>query len=345
MRTIVTVSGYITSTPRPDFHFTIAPAVTGFDLSMPPKRAKQPHAAAVPKPAAVETRARGRKARSPEVQQPAAAVVNPLHVILTQLGQILNLLQTRVDTPAPPSQPVPLQPVVQTDPVPATIASTSAARDAFNSAMHTLDSRLPASEGSIDITDFLNRGAKRKVREGSIDLVTFQEFVYAFIGYATDSSRVSPEQEPKLTFLRQITEDASQYNWRGVLDWAMTVIDRINAKNIRWDSSQEIAMDRLVVSRSVANTSRPTTIACPEYNLGECPFKTSHTEGRFKLAHACGYCLLSGAEYPHTEKACNRKKGNGGYSGSSGSSSGGKSNTKSRYGSKNSDGTSDNRSD
>lgn len=187
----------------------------------------------------------------------------------------------------------------------------------------------------------MNRGAKRKVREGSIDLVTFQEFVYAFIGYAIDSSHITPDLESKLVFLRQVAEDASQYNWAGVLDWAMTIIDRINGKNIGWNSTQEIAMDRLVVSRSVANAVRPTTIACPEYNLGECSFKSSHTEGRFKLVHACAFCLVNGTEYPHTEKVCNKRKGNqanGGGAGAAGYTKGG---SKPRYGGKSNDSQTD----
>lgn len=141
-------------------------------------------------------------------------------------------------------------------------------------------------------------------------MLTAGEFVYAFIGYVLDSNVTSNATNNQLEFLRQIVEDAEQYSWAGVLDWGLTIIDRINGGGLRWADTQQIAMERLVISRSVANALTIVPIACVEYNNTECRFKAGHTEGRFRLLHVCSHCFMIGVEHAHTSRACHRKKAN-----------------------------------
>lgn len=128
------------------------------------------------------------------------------------------------------------------------------------------------------------------------------------MGYLLDDPDLGPTLRSKLTFIRQISEDSEQYAWPGVLDWALTVIDHINDKSIQWSSERSIAMDRLVISRSVENALVLTSIPCPEYNLGQCQQKSHHAEGRFKLTHFCSFCINFDIEHQHTERACHKKK-------------------------------------
>lgn len=139
----------------------------------------------------------------------------------------------------------------------------------------------------------------------------FSEFVYAFLGYVIDSSLLDDNTISKLTFLRQGAEDREQCAWPGVLDWAVTIVDKINDKTVSWDSERQIAMARLVISRSVENALTLSSVPCPEYNQAQCSYKATHIEGRFKLAHVCSYCFVNGTEHPHTERSCHRKKSYG----------------------------------
>lgn len=87
-------------------------------------------------------------------------------------------------------------------------------------------------------------------------------------------------------------------------------MDRINAGNLQWSDCQQIAMERLVISRSVANALSVVPIPCVEYNNNECRFKSAHSEGCFCLLHVCSHCFTIGVEHAHTSRACHRKKAN-----------------------------------
>lgn len=271
---------------------------------MPPKtRASVPKKTPAPRE---PFRPKKKKMAEPQpVVVPAAAAGSSNADLSGQMAQIIQLLQgqQRVPQPAPALQP----PVVHVPPV-APPPPALVQQDNFTAAMAALDARMPTAQGNIDIVQFLSRRAQRIVREGSIDMISLADFIYAYIGYLLESTEVTAELEEKLSFVRQVAEDSSQYRWAGVLDWAMTIIDRINSNNITWASTQEIAMDRPVISRSVANAARPIAVPCPDFNQFECPEKANHTEGRFKLLHVCGFCFLVGAEHAHTERACHKKK-------------------------------------
>lgn len=255
---------------------------------------------------------RGRKKKQTEPVETGATARTPAMAgsntqLASQMSEILRLLKAQARAPPPQAEPLRV-PLPRTTPAPRLAAPPPQALATFNTAVAALDARLPRSQGNIDISQFLTRKAQRIVKNGSIDMLSFSDFMYAYIGYIIDSCVMSEELEAKLVFLRQVAEDANNYKWHGVLDWALTIIDRVNADNITWNSTQEIAMDRLVISRSVANAARPMVIPCPEFNSEECAIKETHIEGRFRLVHACGFCLMLGQEHPHTERACHKKK-------------------------------------
>lgn len=128
----------------------------------------------------------------------------------------------------------------------------------------------------MHINDYLSRKTQRKVKEHSIDTITFAEFLFGFTGYIVDSSMPDPVLLSKLNLLRQVAEDTDHYSWSGVLDWALTMVDKVNDRSISWQSDKEIAMDRLVISRSVDKAINVVTIPCPEYNNATCTHKTGH---------------------------------------------------------------------
>lgn len=221
---------------------------------------------------------------------------------MKKLSQVLTLLQAHFASqqaqPAPPAHSLP----------PQQLPAVPSAEESFAQATANLNTRLPHSSGSINITDFLTHKTQRKVKDSSIDTLTYAEFVYSFMGYLLDDREISATLCSKLNFVRQISEDSEQYAWPGVLDWALTTIDHINDKSIQWSSERHIAMDRLVISRSVENALVVTPLPCPEYNSGNCNLKSHHVEGRFKLTHFCSYCVNHSIEHQHTERACHHKK-------------------------------------
>lgn len=141
-------------------------------------------------------------------------------------------------------------------------------------------------------------------------MLTAGEFVYAFLGYIVETNAIPNTAAYELQFLKQIVEDAKQYSWAGVLDWGLTIVDRIHGGGLKWSDTQQIAMESLVISRSVANAQTVVPISCVEYNNVECTFKTAHSEGRFRLLHVCSHCFTIGVEHAHTSRACHRKKAN-----------------------------------
>lgn len=133
-----------------------------------------------------------------------------------------------------------------------------------------------------------------------------------------------------ITFLRQVAKDYDNFAWPGILDWALTTIDRVNENAYDWSDSQQISMDRSIISRSVGNAIKTVDITCPEYNQGNCSHKKSHVEGRFKLNHLCQFCFVNGIEHPHSERSCHRKKSHG-SSGSGYKNNNGQSKQENRY--------------
>lgn len=263
-----------------------------------------------PKPAT-----RGRKKK--DAQQPPAKVARVTAAagrgagaradadLSSQIGEILQLLRAQATRPqAVESQP---RQYIQ-EPPPRAIASQQPVTELLHEARVALDSRLPTVGGNVNIEEFLTRKSQRRVKENSIDAISFNEFVYAFIGHILDAQVLDQVTASKLQFLRQIAEDSEAYNWTGVLDWALTTLERINSNSTTWAASQDRAMDRLVISRSVSNAIALSQIPCMEYNQGTCRFKASHQEGRFALEHLCNYCFAIGIEHPHTDRACHRKK-------------------------------------
>lgn len=230
---------------------------------------------------------------------------------LTQILKLLQTQQTQQAQQARRARALPPAPVP--DPPPAVIVQTPPAPDVFATATASLDARVGLSQGNMNILDHLSRKTQRKVRESSLDSITFAEFVYGFIGIILEAGVPEQPSFNMLNFLRNIAEDTEFYSWPGTLDWALTTIDKLNSNSITWSSEQAIAMDRLVLSRSVSNAKNFTTIPCPEYNTGTCSFKSVHVDGRFKLEHMCAFCAPQGIEHAHTERVCHRKKSfNGG---------------------------------
>lgn len=146
------------------------------------------------------------------------------------------------------------------------------------------------------------------MKDSSLDSINFAEFVYGFVGIILDAGPNNQDVVSMLKFIRNIAEDTEFYSWHGILDWALTTIDKLNTNCITWGSEQAIAMDRLVLSRSVSNSLNIVSIPCPEFNAGVCSSKIAHFEGRFKLDHICAFCAPQGIEHGHTERACHRKK-------------------------------------
>lgn len=248
---------------------------------------------------------RGRKKK--ETQPPAAKVprVNPParnsgaradDNLSNQIGEILQLLKAQAARPQ------------NVEPEPRLIATSQPARELFNEARAALDARLPVVEGIINIEDYLTRKSQRHVKENSIDIISFNEFVYAFTGHLLEAPGLDQTYTSKLQFLRHIAEDSEGYQWAGVLDWALTTLERVNTRSTSWAASQDRAMDRLVISRSVSNAMLLTSIPCVEYNQGNCRLKAAHQEGRFNLEHVCTYCFAIGIKHPHTDRSCHRKK-------------------------------------
>lgn len=267
-----------------------------------------PPAEMVPPPPPTKTRGRKKKADT----TPKPAITTRSHSahetssdLSRQLGQILHLLQSQQ------AQPAHLQPPTRAraapDPPPAIIVQTPPAPQIFAAATTALDSRVPLSQG-MNIFDHLTRKTQRRVRESSIDTINLAEFIYGFMGILLDTGIADQRLINMISFVRNIAEDSEHYSWRGTLDWALTIIDKINTHAITWASEQSIAMDRLVLSRSVSNALNTVVIPCPEYNTGTCQFKGSHTEYRFKLDHICSFCAPQGIEHAHTERVCHRKK-------------------------------------
>lgn len=219
-----------------------------------------------------------------------------------KLSQVLTLLQAHFLQQQP--QTLPLAHMIPPQQVPA----VPPLAEAFAQATANLQARLPHSSGTITITDFLTRKTQRKIKETSIDTLSYAEFIYSFVGYLLDDPNIDSDLRSKLVFIRQVSEDSEQYAWSGVLDWALTVIDHINDRSVQWSSERSIAMDRLVISRSVENALVLTSIACPEYNSGQCAHKSHHVEGRFRLNHFCSFCVNCDIEHQHTARACHRKK-------------------------------------
>lgn len=128
------------------------------------------------------------------------------------------------------------------------------------------------------------------------------------MGILLDSGIADQRIASMIAFVRNLAEDSEHYSWRGTLDWALTTIDKLNSRTITWASEQSIAMDRLVLSRSVSNALNIIVIPCPDYNAGICLMKGAHIETRFKLEHICAFCAPQGIEHAHTDRACHRKK-------------------------------------
>lgn len=256
-------------------------------------------------PAKPATRGRKKKDTQPAAQKskatrvtskPSASPAGADSELTSQIGEILQLLKAQATRP------------VIREPEPRRITMFQPVIELVDGARAALDSRLPTVQGNIDIQEHLTRKSQRRVRDSSIDVITFHEFVYAFIGHILEAQCLDPVTMNKLQFMRQIAEDSESYNWSGVLDWALTTLERINSSSTTWAASQDRAMNRLVISRSVSNAMLYLPIPCPEYNQGLCKQKGAHHEGRFSLEHICTYCAALGIEHPHSDKACHRKK-------------------------------------
>lgn len=244
-----------------------------------------------------ETQPPATKSKAPRVTPPASAAGAGADFNLTcQIGEILQLLKSQATR------------THITEPPPRAISAPQTVSDAFHGARVALESRLPTVEGNINIEEFLTRKSQRRVKDNSIDIITFHEFVYAFTGHLLEARGLDNIITNKLQFLRHIAEDSESYNWTGVLDWALTTLERINANSTTWAATQDRAMDRLVISRSVSNAMSLLSIPCVEYNQGSCRFKSAHQEGRFSLEHICTYCAAIGIDHPHSDRSCHRKK-------------------------------------
>lgn len=170
---------------------------------MPPKRARA--ARAVPAVAAATTPPpaprKGRKKKADTIQPVEAegATASSNADLSAQMATIISLLKAKCTPPEKPVDPQPsarpaLHDSIQV-PTPAELTAAPQARGAFAEAAMVPDSRIVGTAGSINLTEYLFRRAQRKICEGSIDMPTAGEFVYAFIGYVLESNVIPPRIE------------------------------------------------------------------------------------------------------------------------------------------------------
>lgn len=110
----------------------------------------------------------------------------------------------------------------------------------------------------------------------------------------------------------QILDDHGYIPWPSIRSFSNTIIANIERGKYTWDDERAIEKCRNnIYMKARGNEDVQWVVPCPRYNRGRCTEAESHTVGEVGMMHICAFCATSGFENPHTNRACNKRKGSG----------------------------------
>lgn len=115
--------------------------------------------------------------------------------------------------------------------------------------------------------------------------------------------------------ISQILEDSAFLAWPVIRPFSNTVISNIARGKWNWNSEKAIdkcRSNQYMRGRGVEETL--WAVPCPLFNRGRCEEDGNHEVAIVLMKHICSFCANSGYENGHTNRACNKRRGNAGGS-------------------------------
>lgn len=151
----------------------------------------------------------------------------------------------------------------------------------------------------------------------ALDHLSPIEYVLGTLNLIDDMKVRGLDVTPYETHLREVVQDANMYEWSNVRTWTNEVYQKLENRQINWDSS-EIQRERARVSWSSNTTQKvhDTPVPCHNYNTMSdtvrCKHHSGHLVGGVPQVHTCILCFyIKGmTKSQHTAKTCFSNRGN-----------------------------------
>lgn len=205
---------------------------------------------------------------------------------------------------------------------------------------HILDVTPHSFKGNVPVGIYpfkqVTRGPEK--RKLSFNTVSLAEHIYGMFRILDDVNTSSAIKPHIITHMREVAEDACEFEWNGyVRRWSEEVFNLVaenrlpggwgataRIQNLRTGMSRVDAA-RLNFSKEVPHTKKPATYThhqqadnlrggppCTAFNSAQgCTSQSGHVLAGKRQIHVCSYCLLNNAAaHPHSEALCRNKQRN-----------------------------------
>lgn len=167
---------------------------------------------------------------------------------------------------------------------------------------------------------FLDRERQRAiVKQGHPEELSVYEHLGGLCAMALEQIRNTHEAYGIVQHIGQILDDHGYIPWTSIRSFSNTIIANIAKGRYTWHDERAIERCRNnVYMKTRAGHETQWAVPCPKYNKGRCTENDSHTVGEVAMMHVCAFCATSGYDNPHTNRACNKRKGTGSNTAKSG---------------------------
>lgn len=290
-----------------------------------PQVTSQSSFASLPTPTPTST------SQTPYVHNTATAPLRmPQHQVNQHTSAVNNNIATWGSWFAPQQQFAPRQPAPRlpyaTETYP-NISLEAQVRHIMDSAPHQLKGNV--TQGFFPYK-YVTRGPEKK--KLSFNTLTLAEHILGMFRMLDDPD-FDPALRPHIVaHMREVVEDASEFEWPNVRRWSEEVFDLVAERRLPegWGSSQRIqnlrtGMSRIDAARLVTHKDFSTRKhggsannfdnlrggpPCQAYNSVQgCQLQSGHMLNGKRQVHVCAYCLSNiAAVHPHSESHCRTKQ-------------------------------------
>ena len=148
--------------------------------------------------------------------------------------------------------------------------------------------------------------------------LSVQEFVYGFCCQVLEEGN---DWRTKVQHLKDLMQDASDYNWENARNFHGIVLNQIERKRLTWANTEEIANLRRRYAQTHSNMEESSQKdksvirsgvrrSCKGYNINSCKEPGDHMNAKGDcLVHTCAYCWrVFRKDRRHRESECRSKQ-------------------------------------
>lgn len=163
---------------------------------------------------------------------------------------------------------------------------------------------------------YLDRELQREIaRKGHPEELQFNHHLNGLCRMAIERLDERSEAYGLINHISQILEDSEFLQWSSIRPFSNTVISNVARGKWHWGDEKSIEKCRNNQYMRGRNLDVSVwSVPCPLFNRGRCDEEETHDVGVVQMRHVCAFCATSGYENGHTNRACQKRKGNFGSS-------------------------------